>query len=279
MKNNKQQKTITYTQFRESALHGKTDIWIVRNLTRKISTRISWLILKSYPEVTPNKISSINFVIGSLGCLLFILGTNSFYAVVGALLACFWMFLDHSDGEIARFTNRKSVPGLFLELTFDLFVISSLFVSISFFVFRTTSDLFLLISGLISSIFFLMVRLTTANQFWALFKSGKKNVVIRPLTNNEITKKYHFMNKITMKTLRLIENLEHHLSHSANIVWYLLAAALVDLIIHPEIIIFGVHFTPLSVILVGYLVFLPFSLYKIAKIFISLTLLLKPNEQ
>jgi phosphatidylglycerophosphate synthase len=275
MKDNTQEKNLTYAQFRECALRGKNDIWIVRNLTRKISTRISWLILKAYPEVTPNKISSINFVIGLLGCLFFILGTNSFYALAGAILLCFWMFFDHSDGEIARFTNQKSVTGLFLEMTFDIFVISSLFVSISFFIFRTTSDWFLLIAGLLSSIFFLMTRLATANQFWALFKSGKKTAIIRPLTNNEITKRYFFMNSIIITVLRLIENLEHHLSHSANIIWYLFVAALIDLVIHPSITIFGVNFTPFSVILVGYLVFLPFSLYKIAKIFFSLNMLLK----
>lgn len=92
-----------------------TDGIVSRHLNRRVSWRITKVILKSRFDVTPNQMSVVSFVTSILGGIL--LATP--FPVIGGSLVQLGSILDGCDGEIARATGRASKSGAVLDAILD----------------------------------------------------------------------------------------------------------------------------------------------------------------
>jgi CDP-L-myo-inositol myo-inositolphosphotransferase len=92
-----------------------TDGIVARQLNRRISRRITRVILESRVDVTPNQMSVVSNVISIIGGVL--LATP--FPIIGGCLVQFGSILDGCDGEIARATGRESKSGAVLDAILD----------------------------------------------------------------------------------------------------------------------------------------------------------------
>lgn len=89
-------------------------------ITRKLSLRLTWVLLKLLPNISPNTVSLLSFVLAVLAAVCFL---HPSYAVrvLGVVLFQLGFVFDCSDGEVARATGRMSPFGAFLDSTLDRF--------------------------------------------------------------------------------------------------------------------------------------------------------------
>jgi len=107
---------------------GHKEVWTARVVYRKISIYFTKLFL--YTPISANGVSFLSFIIGLPSILFFSFG-DYYYSIVGAILLFFWMVLDYSDGQVARYRKSVSIKGEYLETVFGI-VQSLAFVGISF---------------------------------------------------------------------------------------------------------------------------------------------------
>ena len=98
-----------------------------RLVLREIAYYLTWLFLRL--GLSANLITSVNFLIGCVGCLLIAFG-NYTELIIGALLVNFWALLDYADGQVARWNNSSSNYGRFLDIITDLGVAALLFMAL-----------------------------------------------------------------------------------------------------------------------------------------------------
>lgn len=89
-------------------------------ITRKLSLRLTWVLLKWFPAISPNTVSVWSFIFALVAVVCFF---NQSYAVrvFGVVLFQLGFVFDCSDGEVARATGRMSPFGAFLDSTLDRF--------------------------------------------------------------------------------------------------------------------------------------------------------------
>ncbi|MET1125226.1 MAG: bifunctional L-myo-inositol-1-phosphate cytidylyltransferase/CDP-L-myo-inositol myo-inositolphosphotransferase [Archaeoglobaceae archaeon] len=93
------------------AVKGTGDGFVSRHLNRKISTRISALLVN---RVTPNQMTLLSFLIGTLSAL-----AAFFNAAVGGVIYQLSSIIDGCDGEIARASLRSSRVGGYVDSVLD----------------------------------------------------------------------------------------------------------------------------------------------------------------
>lgn len=99
-----------------------------------------------YTSITPNQITVLWIILGSLSCLFFIAGDYTL-SIVGALLLNFAWVLDAVDGTIARYKNIKSENGNYLESIGHIFIDSLLMFCISLGAYNRYGNLLFLFLG------------------------------------------------------------------------------------------------------------------------------------
>jgi phosphatidylglycerophosphate synthase len=93
--------------------------WAGRLYMRAVSPYFSWLFIRI--GFSPNQLTSLMVVCGVLGGVVVALPLSPpewpwlLGAVVGALLIQAYLLLDCSDGEVARFTGKTSITGVYLD--------------------------------------------------------------------------------------------------------------------------------------------------------------------
>ncbi len=106
------------------------DGWVSRHINRKISSRIfTPLCLKVYPQITPNQVSVVGFLVALVSSLCFFLGQ----AVAGAVLLQLASILDGSDGEVARLKHLQSQMGDYLDAVMDRYADSLMFAGLAYY--------------------------------------------------------------------------------------------------------------------------------------------------
>lgn len=123
-------------------------VWYAKNVIRHISIRITRLLLPT--GITANQATLIGLIIGIVAC--FLIGTGSiFYSILGVGLLQTSYVVDCVDGEIARFKKESSINGIFIDFIGHDVLIPFSFLALSFFLFSNTSELPILIIGVLAS--------------------------------------------------------------------------------------------------------------------------------
>ncbi len=117
---------------------------MVRYFLRDAALPMTWLLL--HTPVTANQVTLAALVIGALaGFFLGLPGTGAF--VAGALLLQFWYYLDHVDGQIARYRGTAGLTGRFFDFLMHHLIHAMVPFALGFFVFHRTGASFFLLWG------------------------------------------------------------------------------------------------------------------------------------
>ncbi|MEM0066800.1 MAG: CDP-alcohol phosphatidyltransferase family protein [Sulfolobales archaeon] len=92
-----------------------TDGPISKYVNRRVSTRITKLILKSNLPITPNQVSVASFILSVLSAISFTIGLPA----IGGVVAEISSIVDGVDGELARAKKMESKFGSFLDSMLD----------------------------------------------------------------------------------------------------------------------------------------------------------------
>lgn len=86
--------------------------WAGRAYGRHISPYFTWMFVRM--GVTPNQVTVVMVVCGVLAGVVLAFG-GLWSAVLAAVLIQLYLILDCSDGEVARYTGRTSIAGVYLD--------------------------------------------------------------------------------------------------------------------------------------------------------------------
>ncbi len=109
------------------------DVIVATHLNSKISIRIVKYLAKT--AITPVQVSIVSFLVSIVAGFCFSLGVY-FYTVIGAVLVQLSFILDMCDGELARYKNKCSKFGAWLDRIFDRLSEFSIFFGICMGVYR-----------------------------------------------------------------------------------------------------------------------------------------------
>lgn len=86
--------------------------WAGRAYGRHVSPYFTWMFVRM--GVTPNQVTVVMVVCGVLAGVVLAFG-GLWSAVLAAVLIQLYLILDCSDGEVARYTGRTSIAGVYLD--------------------------------------------------------------------------------------------------------------------------------------------------------------------
>lgn len=92
-----------------------TDGPVSKYLNRRISTRITKIIINHHIPLTPNQVSLTSFILGVLSALSYIYVNP----IIAGILAQLSSIIDGVDGELARALGRTSRKGGFIDAVLD----------------------------------------------------------------------------------------------------------------------------------------------------------------
>lgn len=104
---------------------------------RRLSIYVTWLLAKT--PITPNQVTGLMIVCGvAAGAVLALPGLWA--ALACALLVQLYLLFDCSDGELARWTGRTSVKGVYLDRVGHYFAEAALLIGLGFRAAETAPD-------------------------------------------------------------------------------------------------------------------------------------------
>ncbi|MDF5751193.1 CDP-alcohol phosphatidyltransferase family protein [Spongiactinospora sp. TRM90649] len=104
---------------------------------RKLSVYVTWALAKT--PITPNQATGLMILCGLLAGV--VLALPGLWAAVGAaVLVQVYLLLDCSDGELARWTGRTSITGVYLDRVGHYFAEAALLIGLGFRASQTTPD-------------------------------------------------------------------------------------------------------------------------------------------
>jgi len=118
-------------------IRRETDDWYMWHVLRKISIRVTWLLL--HTPISANGVTFLFIINGMLICIVFIFGTKLAF-FIGSLMLQFWYVLDMVDGEIARYRKQSVATGRFFDYMAHYIIHPFFFISIGFGLSRESED-------------------------------------------------------------------------------------------------------------------------------------------
>ncbi|MEO3859220.1 CDP-alcohol phosphatidyltransferase family protein [Acrocarpospora sp. B8E8] len=104
---------------------------------RKLSIYVTWVLAKT--RISPNQVTGLMILSGLLaGVVLALPGLAA--AIGAALLIQLYLLLDCSDGELARWTGRTSITGVYLDRVGHYFAEAALLIGLGFRASETMPD-------------------------------------------------------------------------------------------------------------------------------------------
>jgi phosphatidylglycerophosphate synthase len=144
--------------------------WLGRLYGRKLSPYATWTFARL--GWSPNAVT-VAFIMCGIAAGVVIAFGGLATAVVAALLIQIYLILDCSDGELARWSNRKSVSGVYLDGVGHYLAESALLVGLGF---RAQGHLTVaggyLTAGLTAALLAMLVKAETDNVVVARAKAG-----------------------------------------------------------------------------------------------------------
>jgi phosphatidylglycerophosphate synthase len=144
--------------------------WLGRLYGRKISPYFTWVFARL--GWSPNAVTAAFIVCGIAAGVVIAFG-GLVTAVIGALLIQLYLIFDCSDGELARWSNRKSAAGIYLDGMGHYLGESALLVGLGF---RAQGHLTLagsyVTAGIAAALLAMLVKAETDNVVVARAKAG-----------------------------------------------------------------------------------------------------------
>ena len=185
---------------------------------RPIAIIFSKLLIKNFKEISPNFITILGLLIGIISFLILISSNTRFFLIFGIILWVVSKIFDFIDGNIARYCNKKTYLGKFLDGFVDVINKVLLLIGLGFYLGN-----FFLVFSFITSIFYIMSNfiIFRYNTFFKLI--DKKNIN----QSTSIIKKKNFSFFV-----KLILNLLEYFYYNFFIIFLLFFAAIEKLNIY-----------------------------------------------
>lgn len=114
---------------------------------RRLSLPISWLLL--HTKTTPNMVTVVNLLVVTFLPFLLIIQPFSLGILLFFLTFQLWKVLDNVDGEMARYLNRRTLSGPYLDQISHLTAFPALFISLGLVLSRELAEPQMLTIGFI----------------------------------------------------------------------------------------------------------------------------------
>lgn len=124
--------------------------WFDKNITRKISIYITYLMIRL--KLTPNQVTILTLIVGIVGGILIATG-DKIYWLLGFLLLYFGVILDAVDGELARLYHKVGELGRYLDLFVGYILHKYILLTISIGIYVQSDEILALILGTLCIIF------------------------------------------------------------------------------------------------------------------------------
>src|SRR3989338_5676458 len=129
--------------------YKKVGNWMVRHILRDAALPVTWLLL--HTPITANQVTFFSLVIGIVGIGLFSALAPSLF-LAGTILLQLWYFLDHVDGQIARYHKTVSITGRFFDFLTHHIIHGVIFFSLGICMYQITRNFYLVIWGFVLSL-------------------------------------------------------------------------------------------------------------------------------
>ncbi|RJQ35642.1 CDP-alcohol phosphatidyltransferase family protein [Candidatus Parcubacteria bacterium] len=150
---------MNFEDFKKKAQAGKEDkissSGLMYRWQRFLSVRISWLLIKIFPNIKPNHISVFNILLTLFVFVLsfFAWDLGPFYMIIIQLLLLnFTSVLDKVDGEIARHKEIFTQQGVYYDLTYHFFYPFVFYFAVGYFWFLSTVEISILLFSIFLAI-------------------------------------------------------------------------------------------------------------------------------
>src|SRR3989338_8495785 len=123
--------------------------WMVRHILRDAALPVTWLLL--HTKITANQVTVISLIAGMFGIVLFSLASTPAF-LLGAILVQLWYFLDHVDGQIARYRKTASLSGRFHDFITHHLIHGCILFALGVYNFESTNKFLFILVGFIGSL-------------------------------------------------------------------------------------------------------------------------------
>ncbi len=145
--------------------------WYVRTILRDAALPATWLLL--HTRVTADQVTLASLAVSFVGMIfLAVPGTGAF--LTGVVLLQFWYYLDHVDGQIARYRKTDCLTGRFLDFLTHHMVHTTLFFALGFYVFQVTGSVLFILWGFASALAILVFNVAHDVKYKTFFEAIAK---------------------------------------------------------------------------------------------------------
>ena len=145
--------------------------WYVRTILRDASLPMTWLLL--HTRVTANQVTLISLAVSFVSMFfLAVSGSGAFLAGVAFLQL--WYYLDHVDGQIARYRKTDCLTGRFLDFMTHHLVHTALFFAMGFYAYGVTENILFVVWGFMASLAILTFNVTHDVKYKTFFEKLQK---------------------------------------------------------------------------------------------------------
>ena len=225
----------------------ETDDWYMLHVLRKISVRLTWLLL--HTRINADWITLLFIIYGMLVCLVFLWGTKMAF-FIGALMLQFWFVLDMVDGEIARYRNQMGATGRFFDYMAHYIVHPCFFVAIGLGLFFRYNNFALFLCAIIAGYSVHLVDVISDVSCSVLYRRVRdrllhpgKEVAFQRLSGEGLQKK-------EASILKRLFSLLHKVSIFPVIIYLMLVVSVVNLFVKVELFVPWIIFYAFSATLV-----------------------------
>lgn len=141
--------------------------WMVRHILRDAALPVTWLLL--HTPVTANQVTLVSLLIGLLGIFFLSIPSSALF-LAGSLLLQFWYYLDHVDGQIARYRKTACLTGRFFDFLTHHIIHGVIFFSLGFYAFHATGLIFFILVGALASFSIMIFNLLQDTKYKTFFE-------------------------------------------------------------------------------------------------------------
>jgi phosphatidylglycerophosphate synthase len=136
--------------------------------------------------VKPNGVTVLGLFCGAVSLFLLAVPRTEYF-LAGVAVYYFSFLLDKCDGEVARYINKHSAKGVYLDELYHFIVNPGLFIAVGVHVFFLTKNPYFLLLGFATDLLYVLIRVERKLYFFIYCKSEN----FRNKTPVTITSKLH----------------------------------------------------------------------------------------
>lgn len=202
---------------------------MVRHILRDAALPCTWLLL--HTPITANQVTLLALLLALFSNLLLTLPNSLGFlsAMIGLQL---WYYLDHVDGQIARYRKESSLTGRFFDYLMHHLIHCTFFLGLGFYTYLETRKILFLsigIGGSFSILFFNLIHDIKAKTFleWIWTPPGMKLIITPTETSSQ--------NKISRSWPRKLYSFGHKLCEMHVVMNLMTSTSLIQYFLMPYI--------------------------------------------